>query len=473
MVVSDFVARQAARRVLPLVSRMSEKDLEGVLEVWEKLAPHEFATSVARTLSIKCREHDPMIELLRRAIRQTSPHVRETMVSSLLVKNLWFGSLRRHELLQQKVFGERVAVPWLIIISPTMRCNLRCAGCSSRGNSTRDDLEFEALDQVLTECADMGVYIALIMGGEPFVRHDMWEIYRRHSDILFHVFTNGTLIDAAAARRIERLGNVLVAFTLEGSAEETDARRGRGAFNRAMLGMDCLREVGAPFGFSVMVTRQNIRTVISDSFNDMLIRKGCLLGWHFLQMPVGRDPDPGLMPTPEQRELLRQRGARRLRREKPILAMDFCNDAPYVGGCIAGGRCCLYVNSRGDVEPCPFVHLATDNIKHKSLRAALNSPYFKAIRARQPYSDNLLRPCMIIDHPHVLREICARCHPYPTQEGADALITTLAPELDRYACSAAAILDPVWEREYVPRGFGLEASSRSDVEEAADVRASA
>ena len=53
MVVSDFAARQAARRVLPLVSRMSDRDLESLLEVWEKLAPHEFAMSVARTLSIK------------------------------------------------------------------------------------------------------------------------------------------------------------------------------------------------------------------------------------------------------------------------------------------------------------------------------------------------------------------------------------------------------------------------------------
>jgi hypothetical protein len=79
---------------------------------------------------------------------------------------------------------------------------------------------------------------------------------------------------------------------------------------------------------------------------------------------------------------------------------------------------------------------------------------------------------MIIDHPHVLREICARCHPYPTRDGADAVITSLAPELDRYACAAASVFDPVWESEYVQRGFGLEESSQRDVEETADLRAS-
>jgi len=187
---------------------------------------------------------------------------------------------------------------------------------------------------------------------------------------------------------------VLVNFSLEGFEEETDARRGKGTFRKIMQGMDNLREVGAPFGFSSMVTRHNVDTIVSDEFNDMLIEKGCLIGWHFLYIPVGVDPDASLMPTAEQRELMRQRGAQRLRNEKPIFVIDFWNDAPYVGGCIAGGRNYFHINARGDAEPCIFVHLAVDNIKQKSLKEVINSPYFRGIRARQPYTDNLLRPCI-------------------------------------------------------------------------------
>ncbi len=99
------------------------------------------------------------------------------------------------------------------------------------------------------------------------------------------------------------------------------------------------------------------------------------------------------------------------------------------------------------------IFLATDNIKEKSLREVLNSPYFRGIRSRQPYGDNLLRPCMIIDQPHVLRDICDEFHPYPTHEGAETLVTTLCGDLDRYSKAAAEVLDPAWEHDFVSRGF--------------------
>jgi MoaA/NifB/PqqE/SkfB family radical SAM enzyme len=448
MAIKELAVKQAVKRILPLVGNMSDSDLEGMLSLLEKLAPHEYAKSMLGTLSMKCREQDPTVELLRRLVRQTSPRVRERIVNSLVIKNHWYGGMRRRELEAQGM-----TVPWAILISPTMRCNLRCTGCYSAGYGIEDDLEFEVMDRVLTEGEDMGIFVAVILGGEPFIRDDIWELYRRHKDIVFQVFTNGTTINERIAKKIERLGNVLVIFSLEGFEEDTDSRRGRGVFAEVMRGMDNLREVGAPFGFSSMVTRYNVDTIVSDEFNDMLIEKGCLLGWHFLYMPIGREPDTTLMPTAEQRALLRERGAPRLRREKPILAIDFWNDAPVVGGCIAGGRYYLHINNHGDVEPCIFVHLATDNIKQKSLRDVIDSPYFRAIRARQPYSDNLLRPCMIIDHPHVLRELVAEHRACPTEPGAETIITELSGVIDQYAEAVAIEMDPIWQRDFVSKEF--------------------
>ncbi|MBT9163973.1 MAG: hypothetical protein DDT24_00900 [Chloroflexi bacterium] len=60
---------------------------------------------------------------------------------------------------------------------------------------------------------------------------------------------------------------------------------------------------------------------------------------------------------------------------------------------------------------------------------------------------------MIIDQPHVLREICAEFCPYPTCEGAETLVTTLCGELDRHSAEAARVLDVAWERDFVSRGF--------------------
>ena len=93
--------------------------------------------------------------------------------------------------------------------------------------------------------------------------------------------------------------------------------------------------------------------------------------------------------------------------------------------------------------------MATDNIHDKSLREVINSPFFRAFRARQPYGKNLLRPCTMIDHPHVLRAICAECHPYSTDGPVCGLITSpVSDALDKYSQEVAKILDPVWERGF-------------------------
>ena len=449
MSLREITARQASKRMLPLVSRMSDKDLEKLLGIAAKFAPTEFAGSMVSSLQAMCDQQHPMIEFFRRIIRQSSPHVRERFMNSMVIKSHWHGGPRREEIRDR----EGLSVPYTFLISPTMSCNLRCGNCYAANYDMKDDLELEVIDRVLTEGEDLGIFFVTILGGEPFIRQDLWEIYRRHSDILFNIYTNGTLINKEMAGKLAELGNVVIIFSLEGLEEETDARRGKGVFQKVMQGMDNLREAGVIFGFSVMVTRENVETVVGDEFNDMLIEKGCLFGWHFLYIPSGTGPDVSLMPSAEQRELMRVRGAQRIRVEKPIMVFDFWNDAPLVGGCIAGGRHFFHINSRGDVEPCIFVHLATDNIKEKSLREVINSPYFKGIRCRQPYGENLLRPCMIIDQPHVLRDICDEFHPYPTHEGAETMVTTLCGDLDRYSEEAAEVLDPVWEHDFVAREF--------------------
>jgi len=443
MALKEFAAKQAANQILPFVGRMSDRNLGRLLSIAKQVAPTDYTKSFIDNLDRMNQEQHPTIELMRRVIRQTSPHIRKRVINSLLVNELMRGNIIREQLRNQ---GS--AAPQAFLISPTMRCILRCPVCYAANYSQKDDLELEVINRVVSEGKELGMFWVTILGGEPFVRPDMLEVYKKHPDVFFQVFTNGTLIDDETARKLAKLGNVLVNFSLEGFEEETDARRGKGTFQKIMKGMDNLRSLGVPFGFSAMVTRHNVDTIVSDAFNEMLIEKGCLVGWHFLYIPEGRGADVSLMPTAEQRELMRRRGAQRIRNKKPLFIIDFWNDAPYAGGCIAGGRNYFHINAHGDVEPCIFVHLAVDNIKQKSLKDVFDSPYFKASRARQPYDENLLRPCMIIDHPNVLRELCKECQPYPTDGPVCGFTNSLAEDLDRYSEESARVLDPVWEREF-------------------------
>jgi MoaA/NifB/PqqE/SkfB family radical SAM enzyme len=265
--------------------------------------------------------------------------------------------------------------------------------------------------------------------------------------MFFQIFTNGTLIDASLSRELAHLGNVVPIISLEGFEEETDSWRGKGAFQKIMGAMDNLRKDGVPFGCSIVVTKFNIDAILSDEFNDMLVEKGCLQGWQFLYMPVGKPPSLELMPTPEQRLRMKRRGAEYIRSHKKIFMVDN-HDVIYFNGDIAGGRHFFHINSRGDVEPCVFIHFAVDNVHHKSLPEILESSFFTAFRSRQPCGKNLLRSCFILDHPEVLQEIVNEFRPYPTHPGAEMLVNELHQPLIQYAQEAAKLMDPVWEEEY-------------------------
>lgn len=152
------------------------------------------------------------------------------------------------------------------------------------------------------------------------------------------------------------------------------------------------------------------------------------------------------MPTPEQRNRLRARTLE-IRRTKPIFVGDFWNDGPLIGGCMAGGRLYAHINHRGDVEPCVFAHFAVDNIRNKSLKEVLDSDFFRTIRKKQPFNKNHLTPCMIIDNPHILREVVSKHNAFAT-DGGEALLTTLAPELDKYANAYQEIASTPWEQGY-------------------------
>ena len=110
------------------------------------------------------------------------------------------------------------------------------------------------------------------------------------------------------------------------------------------------------------------------------------------------------MVTPEQRRFLYEQ-VRAFLAAKPIFTMDFWNDGEYAGGCVAGGRRYLHINANGDIEPCAFIHYSDSNIRDKTILEALQSPLFRAYHAGQPFNDNPLRPCPLLDNPRALQSM--------------------------------------------------------------------
>ena len=107
--------------------------------------------------------------------------------------------------------------------------------------------------------------------------------------------------------------------------------------------------------------------------------------------------------------------------------MDFQNDAEFVHGCVAGGRYYLHINAAGDVDPCVFIHYSNANIHEVSLLDALKSPIFQAYRKGQPFNDNMLRPCPMLENPECLPKMVKDSWKRKPQNGKN-----MQPQLNMY-----------------------------------------
>jgi MoaA/NifB/PqqE/SkfB family radical SAM enzyme len=442
--IKESVEKKVLRELIKSLSDTSDKGLLRIGTVIEKLSSSD-STVRAVVLAGKnaVRNNHPMVTFIRKIAKEMNPKCRDKFVENLIVQGLILNQKKR-----KKCEAEGFFSPLSVLISPTMRCNLNCIGCYAGNYSKKDDLGFEMFDKIVTEGEELGTGVFTILGGEPLVvKDELFKICEKHNKSYFQFFTNSCLIDEKVADKLAELGNMLPIISIEGYEKETDGRRGKGVYQKIMKAMDLLRSKGVPFGYSVAVTNKNTELVSSDEFVDFMIKKGAYIGWHFLYMPVGKNPDLSLMPTPKQRKHLKDRWEH-IRATRPIFIVDFWNDAPFVGGCIAGKHY-IHVTSKGDVEPCIFTHFAVDNVKNKSLAEVMKSGYFAELRRRQPYHDNLYMPCMWIDHPEVGAEVHAKFGCYPTHEGADEILKDkkIREGLKKYSKEVHEIFDPVWEKE--------------------------
>lgn len=413
-----FAMEKLTKQIINYIGRDPEANFMKLLDIADKMAVKDSHHHEIANLR-KGFKNDPVIkEYVKRFFVGLAPGYQEKFMINFFVNSGILGI--PYQFKQAEKLG--VSVPWTILIDPTSACNLNCDGCWAGKYNKSDSLKFETIDRIIEEAKELGIYFIIFSGGEPTVYPRLFDIFEKHDDVGFMMYTNGTLIDDEFIEKMLEVGNISPAISLEGFEEETDRRRGKGVFKHIMRTMEKMRDRGIFFGASITCTRENVDELYdTDEFVDLLLEKGVKYAWNFHYIPIGRDPNLDLMITPEQREFLAKR-VPEIRSKKPLFLADFWNDGTFSGGCVAGGRRYFHITPKGDVEPCAFVHFATDNIKGKSLKTVLKNPLFKAYQKRMPFNRNLMSPCPVIDNPAVLREMVKESGAYPTHEGADNIV---------------------------------------------------
>jgi MoaA/NifB/PqqE/SkfB family radical SAM enzyme len=447
--IKNYPQAQTIKSLLNIffTGSFSKENLIKMTYLAEKITAPEVKFIAAELRKLFEKDH-PCIQLAYKVYHRLSKQVRNRFIENFIVNALLRGETIRRSYLEKEGF----MAPLLLVISPTMQCNLNCKGCYAGAYEKNYGLSYELVSDIINQAKELGIYFITLSGGEVFIREDIIKnLFREHKDVYFQIYTNGTLITKEIADDLADVGNVALLISIEGFQEQTDKRRGKGVFSKILETMRLLKDRGIIFGYSATVTTHNLDVLTSDELVELMINEGCMLGYYFLYLPIGRQPNMKLMVTPEQRNNLRER-VWRIRDTKPIFLIDFWNDGPWVEGCIAGGRYYLHINSNGDAEPCVFCHFAKDNIKEKSLKEILKSPFFKRIKEKQPFSENHLAPCMIIDNPHVLRELYEEYELYPTHEGAESLIYNLKEEIDKYSQTWHRLTEPLFKQIFQKAG---------------------
>ena len=462
MTAGDNMKRIALDKLVDYIMKDPQGRTDAIMDMLEPLLPTSLFPEQRKAFRSAFEQKNNWYQLIMKVLGMNE-EVMPDLVKTFLVEANFLAWPKQEEARNRNECN----IPWAILLDPTSACNLRCTGCWAAEYGHKLNLSFDDIDSIIKQGKELGVHVYIYTGGEPLVRKkDLIALCEKHPDCAFLCFTNATLIDEEFCQDMIRVKNFVPAISAEGSKETTDARRGEGTYDKIAQAMALLKKHRLPYGISACYTSQNAEAVASEEYFDWMIEQGALFCWIFTYMPVGTEAVVDLHAirgaTPSSVRLRTGNAP-----EKPLFTLDFQNDGEFVGGCIAGGRRYLHINAAGDVEPCVFVHYSNANIHETWLLEALKSPLFMAYYRNQPFNDNLLRPCPMLENPDELETMVEATHARSTdlqhQESAHDLCEKCRPFAQRWAVEAEAIWNSPEEALHAKRTSPTQGMAESDL----------
>ena len=160
--------------------------------------------------------------------------------------------------------------------------------------------------------------------------------------------------------------------------------------------MEQMKEHHLIFGASVTVTRENLVEVASAEFVNDLRSRGCRAIVYVEYVPVSED-SLSLAPGNEERAYLDARLQSLRTANEDMLFVFFPGDEKSSGGCLAAGRGFFHINAHGGAELCPFSPYSDINVKDTSLREALHSRLFTALRSGDMLTEEHTGGCVLFE----------------------------------------------------------------------------
>lgn len=344
---------------------------------------------------------DSIRRIMTKAYKNVLTNPREARYAYKMQRSFQKSEKRRKAMLDK----EGVNVPPFLISSISTTCNLSCKGCYARKNGIADDpgksnratMTGAEWKRIFEEAASMGINFSLLAGGEPMMRKDILEEVAEVKNMIFPIFTNGTLIGPSYIDFLKKHLNMIPVISLEGAANVTDARRGKGIYKKVMSTMASLHEEDLFFGTSITVTTENLEQVTSDEFVDELKSLGCKMIIYVEYVPT----EPGtehLAFGEKEVELMETVQNHQRERYDDMIIISFPGDEKHMGGCLAAGRGFFHIGPDGAAEPCPFSPYSDSNVLTMGVKEALKSPLFRKLRDVRLVGGDHDGGCALFEH---------------------------------------------------------------------------
>ncbi len=330
----------------------------------------------------------------------------------------------------------------LLFWETTIKCNLACAHCRrlESNEAVITDLSTTQGKALIEQLAQLGknqpmMPVLVFSGGEPLCRDDLFELvaYAKSLGIIPALATNGTMIDAAVAKRLADSGIVRVAVSLDGATAKVHdkLRQLAGSFARAVEGIGHLREKNVPFQINITLTKYNAEQL--EDIYELAKSLGAVAVHIFMLVPVGcgqvlaetnmlspqqyeqklldicRLDSLGQLQVkvtcgPHYERVMREQGLYQNRIKKDKTTSSVPGRGGHRGtskGCLAGLGV-LFVGHQGDVFPCGYLPVKCGNV----LKDQLSQIWYKNKDLAQMRDSNALEgKCGICGY----RQICGGC----------------------------------------------------------------
>jgi MoaA/NifB/PqqE/SkfB family radical SAM enzyme len=245
-----------------------------------------------------------------------------------------------------------------IIIEITKKCGKNCIHCYSKFNDRTTSMSDETLDRIITYARKNYKHV-FFTGGEPTLDPRLFLVAERNPDIMFFIFTNGSMISNVYAQRLSELGNIIPLIGIDGSKPSThDAFRGKGSYDEVMDAIAHLNDAKVSWGFISLVTEKNAKEVLSEEFLECMVQKGAIIARFLEYIPVGPKPLIDCILSGETYYFLEKR-KNEINRSGIIYMQD-----------IAEKKCngLLFFSVNGDIKNCFCFHYAKYNVAEGDLK---------------------------------------------------------------------------------------------------------